>query len=121
MDKQRRKELREQFKQIKTYMGVYKVTNNVNGKIFIASSPNLKNRWLTLTNQLEMGMHPNSQLQRDWKELGAEAFSFDILEEKVTDKVLDVRWEVKQMEKKRLEKLQPYGDRGYNRLKTNWR
>jgi len=40
MDKQRRKELREQFNQIKIYMGVYKITNTVNGKIFVGSSPN---------------------------------------------------------------------------------
>ena len=118
MDRQRRKELREQFKQIKTYMGVYKVINTQYDKVFIASSPNLKNRWLTLKNQLNMGMHPNSQLQRDWSELGAEAFLYEILEEKDTDKVADVRWEVKQMEKVWLEKLQPYGDRGYNKRDT---
>lgn len=117
MDKQRRKELREQFKQIKTYMGVYKITNTVNGKIFIASSPNLKNRWLTLKSQLDMGMHPNSQLQQDWNGLGAEAFIYEILEEQETDEVADVRWEVKQMEKVWLERLQPYGDKGYNKFK----
>ena len=61
MDKQRRKELREEFEQIKTYMGVYKITNTVNGKIFIGSSPNLKNRWTTIKWQLDMGMHVNSQ------------------------------------------------------------
>ena len=53
MDKQRRKELREQFEQMKTYMGVYKITNTVNGKIFVGSSPNLKNRWTTI-GQLDM-------------------------------------------------------------------
>ncbi|MFY9176385.1 MAG: GIY-YIG nuclease family protein [Caldicoprobacterales bacterium] len=118
MDKQRRKELREQFNQIKIYMGVYKITNTVNGKIFVGSSPNLKNRWTTIKWQLSMGMHVNSQLQEDWNELDAEAFTYEILEKKDADKALDPRWEVKQMEKVWLDKLQPYGNRGYNKRKS---
>jgi len=39
------------------------------------------------------------------------------LEKKDADKSLDARWEVKQMEKAWLEKLQPYDDNGYNRRK----
>lgn len=115
MDKKNRKGLLEEYKQLKTYMGVTQITNNASGKIHIAAYPNLKNKWLTLQGQLNMGMHINSQLQKDWTEQGPEAFSYKVLEEKATDKVTDVRWEVKQMEKSWLEKLQPYGDRGYNK------
>lgn len=115
MDKQRRKELQEQFKQIKTYMGIIQITNTVSGKIFISSCSNLKNRWLTIQSQLVMGRYANFQLQKDWSELGEEAFTYEVLEEKETDEVTDMRWELKQMEKPWLEKLQPYGDRGYNK------
>lgn len=115
MDKTRRKELLEEYKQMKTYMGVIQVKNNVSGKIYIAVFPNLKNKWLTIRGQLDMGMHANVQLQKEWKELGCQAFSYEILEEKETDDVTDIRWEMKQMEKPWLEKLQPYGDRGYNK------
>lgn len=115
MDKQRRKELMEQYKQIKTYMGVVKITNTANGKIFISAYPNLKNKWLTIRSQLDMGMFVNSQLQRDWNELGEEAFTYEVLEEKEVKEDTYTRWELKQMEKKWLEKLQPYGERGYNR------
>jgi len=115
MDKQRRKELLEQYKEIKTYMGVIQITNRINGKIFIAAYPNLKNRWLTIKSQLETGMHVNSQLQKDWNEYGPEAFDYKVLEEKDTEKVMDIPWEVKQMEKKWLEKLQPFGEKGYNK------
>ncbi|MDP4092933.1 MAG: GIY-YIG nuclease family protein [Bacillota bacterium] len=115
MDKKNRKELLEQYKQIKTYMGVIKITNKNNGKIFIAGFPNLKNKWLTLQSQLEINRHVNSQLQKDWNEMGPEAFTYEVLEEKATDKVVDVRWEVKQLEKKWLEKLQPFGEKGYNK------
>jgi hypothetical protein len=115
MDKKSRKEMLEEYKQIKTYMGVIQIKNNVNGKIYVAAYPNLKNKWLTLKGQLDMGMHVNSQLQKDWKELGPEAFTYEVLEEKVTDEVTDMKWERKQMEKTWLEKLQPYGDKGYNK------
>jgi hypothetical protein len=117
MDKNRRKELQEEYKEMKTYMGVIKITNNANGKIFVSAFPNLKNKWLTLRAQLDMGRHPNSHLQRDWKEYGSDYFTYEILEEKATNDVNDVRWEVKQIEKIWLEELQPYGDRGYNKLK----
>jgi hypothetical protein len=115
VDKKNRKELLEKYKEIKTYMGVVQIKNSINGKILIASYPNLKNKWLTLQGQLASGRHVNSQLQKDWNELGPEAFSYEVLEERKTDDVTDVRWEIKQMEKKWLLKLQPFGDRGYNR------
>jgi hypothetical protein len=115
MDMRKRKELLEEYKQIKTYMGIIQITNKTNGKIYIASYPNLKNKWLYIQEQLNSGMHQNSQLQKDWKEIGGEAFTFEILEEKETDDVADVRWELNQTEKKWLEKLQPYGDKGYNK------
>lgn len=116
MDKQRRKELLEQFKQIKTYMGVIQIKNNANGKIYIAAFSNLKNRWFTIKGQLEMGRFANLQLQKDWKEFGPDSFTYEILEEKETDEVTDMKWELKKMEKPWLEKLQPYGDRGYNKI-----
>lgn len=116
MDKQRRKELMEQYKQIKTYMGVYKITNTVNGKIFIATCPNLKNRWLSIQTQLDIGRFVNSEMQKDWREFGAKAFTYEVIEEKEVKEDMDKRWELKQMEKTWLEKLQPFGEKGYNRL-----
>lgn len=115
MDKSKRKELLEEFKQIKTYMGIIQITNKVNGKIFVDSYPNLKNKWMTIKMQLDMGRFANLELQKDWKELGAEAFTYEVLEEQKTDDVTDMKWELKMMEKPWLEKLQPYGDRGYNK------
>ena len=42
MDKLKRKELIEQYNQIKTSMGVFQIKNTSNGKIFVDSFPNLK-------------------------------------------------------------------------------
>lgn len=119
MDKINRKQLLEKFKQIKTYMGVIQIKNNTNGKIYLAAYPNLKNKWFTLQEQLATGRHANGQLQKDWNELGAQAFSYEVLEEKETSEVTDMRWELKQIIKPWLEKLQPYGDRGYNKPPKN--
>jgi len=97
-------------------MGVYQITNTVNGKVLISTSPNLKNRWLTLRLQLDMGRHANSELQKDWNELGEENFTYEVIEEQEVAEDTDIRWELRQMEKAWLEKLQPYGERGYNKL-----
>ncbi|MCR8644318.1 GIY-YIG nuclease family protein [Paenibacillus sp. N1-5-1-14] len=115
MDKNKRKEMVEEYKQIKTYMGVIQITNKVSGKIFIESFPNLKNKWSSMQAQLQMGTFMNLELQKDWKELGEEAFTFEVLEQKEADDITDMKWERKKMKKPWLEKLQPYGDRGYNK------
>lgn len=39
MDNERKKELKEQYKQVKTYMGVAVITNTANGKIFVGAYP----------------------------------------------------------------------------------
>ncbi|TBL80396.1 GIY-YIG nuclease family protein [Paenibacillus thalictri] len=115
MDRNKRKELLEDYKQIKTYMGVAQIKNHVNGKIFIDSYPNLKNKWLTLKMQLDAGRFANAGLQKDWKQFGADAFTYEVLEQKESDKVTDMRWEQKQILKPWFEKLQPFGDSGYNK------
>lgn len=116
MNKERRKLLIEQSKLIKTYMGVIQITNMVNGKLFITAYPNLKNQWINIQAQLDLGRYINAELQRDWKEYGRDAFCYVVLEEKSTDEIIDVKWELKQMKKSWLEKIQPYGDKGYNKV-----
>src|SRR5690242_15377210 len=96
-------------------MGVIQIKNTTNGKIYVDSYPNLKNKWLTLKMQLEMGRFANSRLQSDWKELGPEAFVYEVLEQIDAEKVKDMRWELKQIKKKWLERLQPYDEKGYHK------
>ncbi len=115
MEKQKRKELLEAYKQQKTMMGVIQIKNEKNGKLFIKGFSNLKNKWFSQCAQLASGRHMNLALQKDWSEFGPEAFSYEVLEEKSTEDMPDVRYEVRQMEGKWLERLAPYGDRGYNK------
>ena len=115
MDKQARKALLAAYKEIKTVMGVICVTNTRSGKTYVAAYPNLKNKWLTLRAQLNGGTHANAALQQEWTAYGESAFTYDVLEEKTTDKVDDVRLEMKRLDAKWKEALQPYGERGYHK------
>ena len=69
--------------------------------------------------QLAAGAHPNKELESDWKHLGSAKFDFEIAEELVPrdDPNFDYKSELELLEDLWLEKLQPYGDRGYNEPK----
>jgi group I intron endonuclease len=112
-----RKELKEEYKQVKFKMGVFQVKNNLNNKIFIGSSLDLKAIWHAQKLQLDFGMHQNRELQKDWTEYGKENFSYEILEEYTPpdDKQVNVEKEVKILEQMIIEELQPFGSKGYNK------
>lgn len=111
-----RKELKEEYKQIKYKMGVFQIRNVVSGKIFIGSSLDLAAIWHAQKLQLNMGMHQNADLQKDWKEFGPENFSYEILEEiqETDDKPLDYKKEIKVLENMIIEDLQSFENKGYN-------
>jgi hypothetical protein len=111
----RRKELIRQYKEIKIEAGVYQIRNIKNQKVFVASTPNLK----TVNGKSMMlsgGVHKNKKLQEEWNKFGEEAFLFEVLEvlKEKEDSYLDIKGELRNLEKKWLEKLQPYDERGYN-------
>lgn len=60
--------------------GVYKITNTVNGKFYIGSSKNIKNRWFKHTALLRHNKHENLHLQNAWNKYKEENFVFEILE-----------------------------------------
>lgn len=115
MDNERRQELKRAYKEVVTYLGVIKLTNTHNNKVFVGSFTNLKNKESYLREQLAWGRHPNAALQQDWKAFGSDAFVYEVLEQKDASKVTDPKWEAKQMEAHYLELLQPYGDAGYHK------
>lgn len=112
----RRAELIQQFKEMETEAGVYQIRNRSNGKIFVESSPNFKGLNGRKV-ELNLGSHLNRELQKDWTELGEEHFVFEILEivEKEKTGYFDLKDALKKMEQKWLDRLQPYGDKGYNK------
>lgn len=98
-------------------MGVFQIRNLSNEKVFVGSSVNLKGIFNRYEAQLKMGGHPNKNLQKDWNAQGAENFAFEILEELERRENLDDKAELTFLEDLWLEKLEPYGERGYNERK----
>ena len=112
-----KKELKEEYKQMKFRMGVFQIRNTVNNKIFVESSTDLVSIWNRHRFQLNLGSHPNSGLQKDWNAMGEDKFTYEIVSEvkhSETEKV-DYQKEVKLLEEMVLEELQPYNEKGYNR------
>lgn len=111
-----RSELKRQYKEAPRQAGVFAVRNTAEGKVLLGSSLNLhgplnKHRFV-----LEIGSHRNAALQADWNRLGPSAFVFEVLE--VVDPQDDPEASAEDLlsllEKKWTEKLEPFGERGYN-------
>ncbi|MTI79656.1 MAG: GIY-YIG nuclease family protein [Firmicutes bacterium] len=112
----RREELKQLYKDSETEAGIYQIKNTRNQKIFIVSSMNLR----TINGrrfELQMGIYKNKMLQNDWNEFGEEGFAFEVLEtvdKKKCKGYSEVKEQLVKLEEKWLNKLQPYGERGYN-------
>ena len=111
-----RKEIKRAYKEREKPAGIFQVKNTVNSKILLGSSLNLEGPLNSHRFMLTIGRHRNEALQMDWNEFGADKFVFEILEVvKVKDdpdfNLID---ELTLLEEIWLEKLQPFGERGYN-------
>lgn len=60
--------------------GIYKITNLINGKIYIGSSVNLKRRKTIHLSNLKNKKHGNRYLQNSFDKYGEDNFIFEILE-----------------------------------------
>lgn len=99
-------------------MGIYQIKNKVNGKVLIGSSNNLPAILNRFRAELKMGSCLNMALQDEWKQFGAEAFEFRELEvlKPLDDPTYDSAEDLHFLEELWSEKLNPYGDKGYNKL-----
>lgn len=62
-------------------IGVYKITNTVDGKVYIGSSAvDIDCRWSTHRALLRTGKHYNRHLQRAWNKYGESVFTFEVVE-----------------------------------------
>ena len=74
-----RKELIRHYKETPRPAGVYRVRNIAGGKSLLDSSPDLPAILNRERFQLDAGLHPDKELQKDWRELGPDAFAFETL------------------------------------------
>jgi len=59
--------------------GIYKITNTVNGKLYVGSAVDLQYRQRQHISNLMRGVHCNKKLQNAWTKYGPEAFEFSTL------------------------------------------
>jgi group I intron endonuclease len=75
------------LRQAPTTIGVYAITNTVNGKRYIGSAAQFERvgrgfrfRWREHLRELNAGRHHSQKLQRAWVKYGPDAFVFEVLE-----------------------------------------
>lgn len=90
-----------------TKSGIYKITNEVNGKFYIGSSKDINQRIVEHKMMLNNNKHVNIILQRSWNKHGPEKFSFTVLEECQPEQCIE-------REQYYLDLLQPFKSVGYN-------
>jgi len=112
-----RKDIQREYKEKAKVAGVFQVKNVVNDKVLLGSSLNLDGPLNGHKFMLEISGHTNKALQKEWNEFGADKFVFEILEVvkvKNDDPNFNLDDELTLLEQIWLEKLQPFGERGYN-------
>lgn len=95
----RKKELKLQYKQMRPQMGIFIIRSKANKKCYIETTQNLKATLNSTKFKLGAAAHPNRELQKEWKDFGAENFRIEILEnleydkdESKTDYTEDLTW-----------------------------
>ena len=114
-----RKEKINEYKKSIQPMGIYQIRNRVNGKIFIGSSKDLRGILNRIKFQLKNNLHINKDMQKDFNEVGAVNFSFEILDylEPKENMKGDYTKELQTLEIMWLEQLKPFNEKGYNKKK----
>src|SRR5215510_12988893 len=104
----RKKELKQEYKQSHRPMGVYQIRNLVNDKVLVGATLNLPGIFNRQKSQLKTGGHQNKNLQAEWREFGEASFAFEILDELTPreDPAYDYREDLAFLEGLWLEQLQ---------------
>jgi hypothetical protein len=119
--KEDNKRLKKNYQQNPRPMGVFLIRNNLSNKVFLGAGRDLQGLINRYTFQLKNGSHPNKSLQADWNEFGGNNFAFEIVDQlqPLDGPGFDARAELLVLENLWLEKLQPFGERGYNEPKLS--
>jgi hypothetical protein len=113
------KTIKKLYKQALQPMGIYQIKNLASGKIYIGRSSDLNGKINSEKFQLKYNMHMNKELQNDFNNLGEEKFGFEVLDrlQPKTEQNRDYGGDLRILEEMWLDKLQPFGARGYHKKK----
>ena len=111
-------EIKKKYKQTITPMGIYQLKNLINGKILIGSSKNLPARKNRFEMELSYGSLTDKELLHDLRQFRKENFLFEVLDylEPKEDPSYNYTEDLKTLEELWIEKLQPFNEKGYNKL-----
>lgn len=125
MDKQRKKALADAYTHSFRPMGVYQIRNTANGKVLIRSSMDLEGARNRFEFMKQMNTNTLPELKADWEAFGGGVFEFSELdrikprEEQLADRseLKKYQDEVDALAELWVEKMQPFGDKGYHKPK----
>ena len=102
-----KKELKNEYKQMKFPMGVFQIRNLTNNKVMIDNSVDMLSKWNRHKLELNFGSHRNVSLQKEWRETGEDNFVFEVLSElNIKDgEVVNYNKELRELQKMVLEEL----------------
>jgi hypothetical protein len=72
---------KNEYKQAKRPMGVYRIRNTRNNKSYIGCGMDLPAKINRHKAELKFGSHRNRELQDEWNLLGKSSFEFEVLDE----------------------------------------
>ncbi len=72
--------MKKAYLQAKRPMGVYRISNSQNNKVYIGFSIDIPARFNRHKSELNFGSHRNKELQELWNSFGEAAFEFEILD-----------------------------------------
>ena len=111
-----RKETVKVYKKTIQPMGIVRVRNVRSNRVYLTASANTPGTINSIRFQLKMGTFlPSPGLAQDWKELGEQNFVIEVVDvlKPIDDPAHDYRDDLKALEELWLEKLEPFGERGY--------
>lgn len=80
MDKDRKKELMEQYKNTRSSMGIFIIRSKNSNKCYVQSTKDLRGVMNGTLMKLNAGIHTNRELQNTWRAMGPDNFTIEILE-----------------------------------------
>lgn len=96
----------------KNHLGavIYKISNKLDGKIYIGSSKNFVNRFSDYKGMMCPKSIPNTRVSKTMRKYGFQNFEFEIIEVTTPERRFD-------REQFWIDQLQPFGETGYNEAK----